>query len=182
MIRVLHVVSKMNRGGLETRLMDLFRNIDRSRCVFDFYTNSLDTGEYDEEIRQLGGKVFKSSPLTPFNIAKKTREFQDFCSEHSEYSIVHCHMNEWSTVFCKAAMKAGVKTRIAHSRGANTTFSFRWLFKQMMKKDICKYATHLLAVSEVAADYLFGSNSIKQKGAEVIPNTIECSKYRFNIT
>jgi hypothetical protein len=31
MIRVLHIVNKMNRGGLETMIMNLYRNIDRTK-------------------------------------------------------------------------------------------------------------------------------------------------------
>ena len=36
MLRVLHVVTDMNRGGLETMLMNYYRNIDQSKIQFDF--------------------------------------------------------------------------------------------------------------------------------------------------
>ena len=35
-IRVLQVVTHMNRGGLETMLMNYYRNIDRNKVQFDF--------------------------------------------------------------------------------------------------------------------------------------------------
>ena len=35
-IRVLQVVTIMNRGGLETMLMNYYRKIDRSKVQFDF--------------------------------------------------------------------------------------------------------------------------------------------------
>lgn len=31
MLRVLHVVTDMNRGGLETMIMNYYRNIDRKK-------------------------------------------------------------------------------------------------------------------------------------------------------
>lgn len=36
-LRVLHVIGKMDRGGAETLLMNLYRVIDRSRVQFDFF-------------------------------------------------------------------------------------------------------------------------------------------------
>ena len=35
-IRVLHVFSRMDRGGAETMIMNLYRNIDRENVQFDF--------------------------------------------------------------------------------------------------------------------------------------------------
>lgn len=180
MLRVLQIVSVMNRGGLETRLMDIFRNIDRSQIIFDFYTNSLEKGEYDKEIEELGGIVYKSSPLNIFSLKSKEEEFKSFCISHPEYCIVHSHVNEWSTIFCKAAEKAHLKIRIAHSRGANTTVSVKWLIKQILKKNICKYATHYFAVSEIAAKYLFGNKIVDSGKVYIVPNAIDCNTYKYN--
>ncbi len=36
MVRVLHIVSLMNRGGLETFIMNIYRKIDRNKVQFDF--------------------------------------------------------------------------------------------------------------------------------------------------
>ena len=36
MIRVLHSVSNMDRGGIETMLMNYYRHIDREKVQFDF--------------------------------------------------------------------------------------------------------------------------------------------------
>ena len=35
-IRILHVVTYMGRGGLETMLMNYYRQIDRNEVQFDF--------------------------------------------------------------------------------------------------------------------------------------------------
>ena len=37
-LRILHVVVNMNRGGAETLIMNLYRNIDRNKVQFDFLT------------------------------------------------------------------------------------------------------------------------------------------------
>ena len=53
-IRILHVVGIMNRGGIETMLMNLYRNIDRNRIQFDFVAKTTNKGVFDDEIEKLG--------------------------------------------------------------------------------------------------------------------------------
>ena len=55
MIRILQVVTHMDRGGLETMLMNYYRHMDRSRVQFDFLTHRDYDGDYGEEIKELGG-------------------------------------------------------------------------------------------------------------------------------
>lgn len=56
MIRVLHIIGKMDRAGAETMLMNLYRHIDRTQVQFDFITFTPDQGDYDDEILALGGR------------------------------------------------------------------------------------------------------------------------------
>lgn len=39
MIRILHVVTVMDRAGQETFIMNVYRQIDRNRVQFDFYVH-----------------------------------------------------------------------------------------------------------------------------------------------
>lgn len=50
MLRVLQAVTCMDRGGLETMLMNYYRHIDRTRVQFDFLTHRAREGAYDKEI------------------------------------------------------------------------------------------------------------------------------------
>ena len=67
MLRVLHSVSNMDRAGIETMLMNYYRYIDRSKIQFDFLCNKSKIGAYDEEIRSMGGRIFRSPGLNPIN-------------------------------------------------------------------------------------------------------------------
>ena len=66
-IRVLHVVTYMGRGGLETMIMNYYRNIDRNRVQFDFLVHRDFEADYDEEIKELGGKIYRLPPLNPLS-------------------------------------------------------------------------------------------------------------------
>jgi hypothetical protein len=64
MIRVLNIVTIMDCGGLENRLMDIYRNIDRTRIQFDFYTCRKEKGYFDDEIVKLGGHIYYGESLS----------------------------------------------------------------------------------------------------------------------
>lgn len=57
-IRVLHVIGIMNRGGVETKIMNLYRKIDRRKVHFNFIENSFGA-VFDDEIEALGGKIYR---------------------------------------------------------------------------------------------------------------------------
>ena len=59
--RVLMAVGKMDRGGMETMLMNLYRCIDRDRLQFDFLCTKPGEADFDGEIRALGGRIFHTS-------------------------------------------------------------------------------------------------------------------------
>ena len=66
-IRVLHVVTYMGRGGLETMLMNYYREIDRDKIQFDFLVHREFEADYDQEILSLGGKIYRLPRLNPVN-------------------------------------------------------------------------------------------------------------------
>ena len=65
MIRVLMVVGSLDCGGAESLVMNLFRNIDRSKIVFDFAVHTDYRGFFADEVESLGGKTTDS-------VSKKT--------------------------------------------------------------------------------------------------------------
>ena len=57
-IRVLQVFGRMNRGGAESMIMNLYREIDREKVQFDFVVHTDKKCAFDDEIQSLGGKIF----------------------------------------------------------------------------------------------------------------------------
>jgi glycosyltransferase involved in cell wall biosynthesis len=178
--RVLHVVTQMNRAGLENRLMDLYRHIDRASVQFDFYTCSSSKGYYDEEILALGGKVYYSSKLSIRYAHKTPYRFAQFLLNHPEYKIVHCHLNQWCGLVLKGAHMAGVPIRIAHSRTALEKVSLKNCVKNVIKTSVNKYCTHKMSVSEKAGVWLFGKSSVNKGEVYILPNAIDVKKFRFD--
>ncbi|HOJ10332.1 MAG TPA: glycosyltransferase family 1 protein [Clostridiales bacterium] len=181
-IKVLQIVTQMNRAGLESRLMDIYRNIDRSKVQFDFYTCRTEKGFFDDEIVSLGGKVFYSEPLYFKQIFNVPKRFYSFLSIYSEYKIVHCHLNQWCGAVLNGAEKANVPIRIAHSRTSLETKDLKNFIKNVIKFSVNKYATHRFAVSRKAGVWLYGKKVFDSEVVEIWPNAIDCSKFKFEPT
>ena len=123
MIRILQCVNDMHRAGLETMLMNYYRNIDRDKIQFDFLTHRPNRSDYDDEIESLGGKMYYAPRLYPQNYPEYFKWMKRFFAEHPEYKIVHSHIDAMSYLPLKAAKTANIPVRIAHSHNTSK-FSF----------------------------------------------------------
>ena len=104
-IRILHLVAGMDRGGAETWLMHILRNIDRDRYQMDFASN-LDTHDaYFDEIESLGSQVFacSGSPLV------YARKFQQIMRDYGPYDLIQVHVHHYSGYVLYLAQQAGIK-------------------------------------------------------------------------
>ena len=88
MIRILQVVNIMDRAGLETMLMNYYRNIDRTKVQFDFLTHRAEKGAYEDEIIDMGGKVYHAPRLYPQNYPQYFKYMKGFFEEHPEYQFI----------------------------------------------------------------------------------------------
>lgn len=174
MIRVLQVVTYMGRGGLETMLMNYYRNIDRNKVQFDFLTHRDERWDYDDEIESLGGKIYHLPKLNPFS-KNYLNALDKFFKEHKEYQIVHCHQDCLSGVVLKVAKKNGVKFTIAHSHSTSQDKNLRYILKILEKKKIPKYADKLFACGKESGEWMFNNNNF-----EVLNNAIDTDLYIYD--
>lgn len=172
--RVLQVVTHMNRGGLETMLMNYYRQIDREQVQFDFLTHREYQGDYYGEIQQLGGKVYHLPRLNPFSNSYK-QKLGDFFDKHPEYRIIHVHQDCLSGVILKVAKEHGVKVRIAHSHSASQDKDWKYLIKLPFRHMISQYATKLFACSDAAGNWMFCGADFT-----VLNNAIDSKKYIYD--
>lgn len=174
MIRVLHVVTYMGRGGLETMLMNYYRHIDRNKVQFDFLVHRDFEADYDREILDLGGKIYHVSRLIPWSRSYRA-ELKQFFHEHPEYRIVHVHQDCLSSVALQCAAECGVPVRIAHSHSSGAVKNVKYPIKLHYMKQIPKYATQMFACGKQAGDWMFSGNEYI-----IIRNAIDTGKYRYS--
>lgn len=175
-IRILQCVSNMDRAGIETMLMNFYRNMDRDKIQFDFLCNKSKPGDYDKEINMLGGKIYISPGLNPFKWFKYQKYMKELFKNHPEYKIIHCQNEAMGFPALYAAKKNGIPVRIAHSHNTVTRKDFKWPIKILYKYLLRLVATDYVACSHAAGKYLFG------KDVKVINNAIDSEKFIYNET
>lgn len=172
-LRVLQIVTVMNRGGLETFLMNLYRHIDRNKVQFDFLTHRTEAGVFDEEIRVLGGNVYHVPRANPLSFDYLTN-LNHFFATH-QYEIVHAHLDCMSALPLAYAKKHGVPTRIAHAHSSRQDFDIKYPVKAVSKRYIASEATELFSCGVAAGKWMFGTDDFR-----VIPNAIDTDVFAFN--
>lgn len=173
-IRVLQVVTHMERGGLESTLMNYYRHIDRERVQFDFLVHRQERAAFDDEIESLGGKLYRLPRLVPWSEGYLAA-LNHFFDEHPEYKIVHVHQDCLSSVILRAAAQHNIPVRIAHSHNANQDKNLKYPIKLWYKRSIPKYTTNLFACGKDAGDWMFGGAPY-----QIINNAIDATAYSFN--
>ncbi|MCR5179130.1 MAG: glycosyltransferase [Lachnospiraceae bacterium] len=142
-VRILQVHGRINRGGAESRVMDLYREMDRERVQFDFLVHEgprgtghpapssdelmavRDAQDYDEEILSMGGRIYAlprlSVPPAGTGFLSYKRACRRFFEEHrGEWRVVQGHMTSTASVYLAEAKRAGVPVTVAHARSAGT--------------------------------------------------------------
>jgi|SRR5690554_89816 len=176
-IRVLHVFASLDRGGAEAMIMNLYRNIDRSKVQFDFVVNKSDyTYAHEKEIRLLGGKVFYLPRYTITNHIKYKKSWQTLLREHPEWKIVHGHHTTPAFIYLKIAKQFN-RTTIAHSHTAGFDRTIKSKMKVLMRVQVKNIADYLFACSKKAALWMYGN---KHHYAKVIKNSIDAKLFIYN--
>lgn len=178
-IHVLQFFSTLNNGGAENRMMDVYRSIDPDAVMFDFAVVHDGEHFFDKEVLA-GGSAKYVLPDPRSGLLKNYRAMVKFFREH-EFQAVHTHVSWYSGLVLLAAKQAGVKLRIAHARTA--AIPNQGLAKRLIRKFgqflIACSATHRFAISEEAAEFIFGRSVVKKGAYQYVPNAIDQKKYAF---
>jgi len=175
-IRILHVVQRMEAAGVQSFIMNVYRQIDRNEVQFDFLTHYSEQQFYDDEIEALGGHIYRLTVREDKNFVKYIHDLNNFFSEHREYQVVHGHMDSLGVFYLGAAKKAGIAVRIAHAHTLIEGGGLKKQVRNFINRFYKIYATKLLACSEEAGRYMFGRDYFT-----VVHNPIEVEKFKYDL-
>ncbi|MBS5937912.1 glycosyltransferase family 1 protein [Clostridium sp.] len=174
-IRILHVVQRMEAAGIQSFIMNMYRKINREKVQFDFLVHYTTPQFFDEEIEELGGKIYRLSFREDYNIIKYYKELNKFFKEHNEYKVIHGHMHTLGGIYFHVAKKNNIPIRIAHAHTSGIQNNSKKYVKKIMNKFFPKDANILLACSQKAGEYMFGDLCF-----EVINNAIVLDNFIFS--
>lgn len=173
---VIQVFGSLNAGGAESRMMDVYKSIDRSKVQFHFISLSTDHNQfYESDIIHLGGKIYKiPSPREIGMLKHLLTLYRIFKQYDINKTIVHSHTLYHSGLVLLVARLVNIKRRIAHARSSSSIHSDikSKILIYIGKKLISWCATTKFAVSTNSANFL-----LKKINAVIIPNAIDIEKY-----
>ena len=195
-IRILHVLGVLNMGGAESRIMDLYRNMDRSQVQFDFLVHcgaaagsSSPSSEqlmavrapehFDEEIRALGGQIYALPRFTGTNFAAYKKAVRAFFAAHHEWTAVEGHMTSTASVYLPIAASYGMRT-IAHLRSAGDGAGLKGRVTHLLRSRLRDRAQILFSCSRDAALAIYGEKAVRSGLVTVIPNAVDTGAFAFD--
>lgn len=180
-IRVLHVLGTTNLGGAESRIMELYRCINRSKVQFDFLVHTKEEGHYSKEIRELGGHIYSLPRFKVVNLTEYRKAIRCFFREHHEFVAVQGHMTSTASIYLPIAKKENPSMiTIAHARSAGVDKGIKGYVTKFLRSSLKKKADYCFTCSKEAGIAVFGKNWMDQGKVWTIPNAIDANRFRYH--
>lgn len=177
-IRVAEIVGKYIGGGVEAVVLNYFSFINKDKVQFDFICDSDSTDIPYEQIESMGGRVILIPPYQ--KVFKYQKELKKIIKD-GNYKIVHSHLNTLSIFPLRAAKKAGIPIRIAHSHSTSNKKEWKKnLLKNVLKPFSKVYANKYMCCSELAGRWLFGDKEYEKGNVYLLNNAIDLNKYKYD--
>lgn len=185
-VHILHVLGNTQLGGAESRIMDLYRHLDRDKVQFDFVVHSKEEGHFNDEIRELGGRIFRVPRFRLINYFSYRRAWKKLLKEHcdrdgsSEFRMIQGHMTSTAAIYLPIAKRCGIETTIAHARSAGVDRGAKGILTRFLRRNLARKADHLFTCSELAGISVFGKRAVEQGRTRFLPNAIDCKRFAWN--
>ncbi|MCL1675693.1 glycosyltransferase [Elizabethkingia meningoseptica] len=171
-MKVLHVVTRIDSGGISSFLSNYYKYIDKQKVSFDIV--AIDTGEKQgchDLFESLGMKVY----YMPNNIFQRF-SFLRKLIKAGQYDVVHSHIELQSSVYLAVAAMSGVKIRVSHAHLSRANPGFK---NQLLRCLMNAVVTKRVGASDLSLNAVFGEK-YAQTG-RVINNAVEVKKFSFDI-
>lgn len=206
-IRVLHVLGGVGLGGAESRIMDLYRQMNREEIQFDFLVHSpavkngfLEAGQddrtakqqkqngrcsrkpqfYDEEIQSLGGHIYVLPQFKVYNYVSYRKAVRDFFRCHHEFQVVQGHMTSTASIYLPIAKRFGTPVTAAHARNAGVVKGLKGMATRFFRRGLADKADVLVACSKLAGEDVFGKKAMEEGRVKIIHNAIDVKRFTYN--
>ena len=178
-IRVLHVFSRMDRGGAETMIMNLYRNIDRENVQFDFVVHTQDTCAYDKEILKLGGIIYHAPYIKLKYLISYLKWLVVFFDTNTSYAVIHSHLRSVAIIYILIAKMKKIPT-IIHSHSTSSGSGAKAIIKNLLQFPLRYIADYLFACSLNSGEWLFGKRACKKNNFYILKNAIDTTLFEFS--
>ena len=159
------------KGGIESYIMNIYRNLDYSKIIFDFICDFSEIAYY-EEIKKNGSKIY-FIPSKRKNLFSHLWQFFRILRTHKEYEIVYFNILNASAAVSMIPVKLLKRKIISHSHNSSDiNMKIHSKFKSLLNK----LSNKKLACSYEAGRYMYLNNDEYL----VINNAIDIEKFSYS--
>ncbi len=171
----------INFGGVEKIIVDIYRNIDNKKYIFDFLTVGKSTyTQYYNELKSTGSNIYelKACKNRIIRLIHFFIRLILFLRSH-KYKTVHIHTGALylQTVAVIACKLSRIPNIISHSHGSK---EYNSLFSKICKKIVTRFSNYKISCSKKACNSIFDLNEVNFKNIKIINNGIDVEKYIFS--
>lgn len=184
-LKILHFPIRNTNGGVTRSERKFWKYINHDRFQFDFATCSAKL-DFEQDIIDQGSKVHYISCYAEQDPTQFRKEFKEILI-NGNYDAVHLNTSWWKSFEAeRAAKEAGVKMILVHANNASVDIGDdEQREKEIVVHEKCKrefseeIATHFIACSNPAADFLFGPQIPREK-IQILHYALELDKYTYD--
>ncbi len=184
--KVVIILENLRRGGIEIAAVRFFELLDSEKYETTFLLRNLQ--HYDNSMVRILEKNGANIIVKPKECSGYLKDYLFFKKlfKKEKYDIVHAHQLFYNGIIMRAAYKAGVGKRIAHSHATEENCvmgkvkkTISDIYRAVMRVVIKRYATDIVGCSEKAGEYMCGKRLFRERGT-VLPNYVNTDEYSFN--
>ena len=182
-LRVLQVGMSPDYGGTEAIIYGIYKSLNRDKVQFDFLDVTDRPLALENELIDLGAKIYRLSLNRRNGYRKYLRGIKAFYKQHKgEFDVVVCNVQSLDQIdMVRFARKNGVRRTFIHVHSSGLSGKPSFLLKGAIfanRLTYRRYTDVCLACSAKAGRWGFGKNS--DRFVRVIKNGIDIKRFSFS--
>lgn len=183
--QVLILTDRLDIGGYDIVAYNFQKSLNKDKFECTYLLRNEKIGLVEKDAVNNGAKIIRQ-PKDKLSYFKSYFYLKKFL-KNNHFDVVHSHLMFYSGIVMRAAYKAGVKKRIAHSHFTDPCIQNRSklkkiiaeIYQSVMRIWLRKYATDLIACGPEAGEYLYGEKTFLEKGVQ-LNNGIYTEIFEYN--
>lgn len=177
MERIAVIVGKMDSGGKKNLIMEYYRHIDRRKFQFDFICDSDSKAIPEEEIANLGGRIYRITPYQ--SIFHNMVDLYQICKKN-KYKIIHAYNSTLNIFPMAVAWILGVPVRISESISMGHKYDKRTYLKRVLRVMSKTFANQYMACGVDCGIWQFGQKLYSDGKLDIFRTVINTQQNEFD--
>jgi glycosyltransferase involved in cell wall biosynthesis len=176
------VVGGLDRGGVETWLLNMVKALDSSRFQTDVLVDSTRNYAYNADLRGLGSNVLPCGNYR--NPLIFWANLKEIYKDNGPYDLIHSHVHYYTGAILTMAAALGIRHRIAHVHppgDLKPPSLSRTVYRSAMMRAIRKHATAVIACSHTTLESFVAACRPSATVRQVLYNGVDNSAYRGGV-